>query len=207
MSDPLNRKPWPMKWVILAIIACVIPYTWITLKYRKPGPAYQPYEDSKQRANVIRLLDAGYQRITVHAERPADPEQLVRRMHTLAEVTAAPGGLTQELEDTLVEVPRLPLSFGDVSAPGRTAGLMPYPVVFTCKLGDRKHQLAGAHVFLREKTLVIVPQFEAISGELSARSMESPVAITIPGGTLKEGRHTVLLAGSEESRQWTVDVP
>ncbi|MET0263834.1 MAG: hypothetical protein ABW223_13100 [Rariglobus sp.] len=206
MPDPLNRKPWPMKWVAVAILACIIPYTWITVKYRKPTPAYQPYEDSKQRANVIRLLEAGFNRITVDAERPADPQNLINSMSTLAEISDAPAGLAEGLDKTLVEVPQLPLSFSSVSAPRETAGLLPYPIVFTCTLGDQKHQLGGAQVFIRGETLVIVPQFEPLDGDLTARSKESPVAITLPGGTLKPGRHTLVICGSERSRQWTVEV-
>lgn len=195
-----------MRWVVLAIVACVIPYTWITIAYRKPTPAYQPYEDSKQRANVLRLLEAGYQRIDAAVERPADPEVNISRMAALAEIASAPGGLTRELSETLVEVPRLPVSFSEVSASREHAGMLPYPIVFVCKLADRKHQLGGAHVFVKERALVIVPQFEPLSEELSTRSTEAPVMITVPGGALKPGAYTVLLAGETESRQWTLEV-
>src|SRR5262245_25725972 len=66
MSAARNqRQPWPMKWVVVAILLLIVPYTIITLKYRKAGPAYEPYEDLKNRANVSRLLAAGYQRIPI----------------------------------------------------------------------------------------------------------------------------------------------
>lgn len=206
MPDPFNRKPWPMKWVAAAILACVVPYTWLTIAYRKPGPSYQPYEDSKQRANVTRLLDAGYQRITVEAERPADPQPMIDAMRALADIAPAPGGLSGGLETTLVEVPPLPRSFSSVSAPRETASLLPYPIVFTCTLADQKHQLGGALVFVRGRSVVIIPSFEPLDGDLTARSKESPVRIVIPGGSLKSGTHTVWLAGGEQSRQWTLDV-
>src|SRR5690606_30268310 len=104
---PAARKPWPMKWVVVAILACVIPYTWITLRYRKPGPAFQPYEDSKNRANVIRLLDAGYRRMTVSALRPADPARSAPPGPAAA-VASLPGGLPMRLSETLVEIPLMP---------------------------------------------------------------------------------------------------
>ena len=195
-----------MKWVFLVILGCIIPYTVITLKYRKTAPAFEPYEDSKQRANVMRLLDAGYQRINVSAERPADPQLLVRSLTRLATVTNAAAGLTAGLEATLVEPPQLPLSFGSVTASGETTPLLPYPIVFTCTTADQKHQLGGAQVFVRGSSVVIVPQFEPISGELTARSKESAVVVTLPGGALKTGHYTVHLAGSQQSRQWQVEV-
>lgn len=206
MSDPLNRKPWPMKWVALAILACLVPYTILTVKYRKTTPAYQPYEDSKKRANVLRLLDAGYQRLTVQASRPAEPQDLVRAMTSLADPVEAPGGLTEELKTTLVEMPELPASFSSVSAPREIAALLPYPIVFTCAIDDQKHQLAGAEVFLKDATVVIVASLEPLDGNLKARTKESPVAITLPGGALKSGTYTVLLAGATHSRQWTLTV-
>ncbi len=195
-----------MKWVALAIIACVIPYTWITVKYRKDAPAYQPYEDSKERANVMRLLEAGYQRIRVSAERPADPQQAIQRMTAPVTASPAPGGIPQILADTLVETPTLPLTFSSVSAPGETDPLLPYPIAFASKLEDGKQQVGGAHVFLRDESLVIIPQLERLDNNLSARAKENPVVITIPGGLLKTGRYTVLLAGSEQSQQWIVEV-
>jgi hypothetical protein len=206
MSDPLNRKPWPMKWVVVAIIACLVPYTWLTLHYRKAEPSFQPYEDSKQRANVLRLLDSGYQRISVDAARPADPQELIRSLHGLAVISDAPAGVTEGLDVALVESPLLPVSYGTISASAETASLLPYPIVFTCKLDDQKHQLGGAYIFLRGETVVLVPQFEPLGGELTARSKESPVAVTIPGGALKTGRYTVRLAGRDQSKQWTLTV-
>jgi hypothetical protein len=195
-----------MKWVVVAILALLIPYTWLTLAYRKPGPSFQPYEDSKQRANVMRLLEAGYQRINATAERPADPQLHLAQMHALASVTDVPGGLTEGLAATLVEVPQLPLSFKTVSAPREAAAMLPYPILFTCTLGDQKHQLSGAQVFVRGESVAIVPQFEPLDGDLTARSKESPVVITLPGGALKTGRYTLHLAGSAQSKQWTVEV-
>lgn len=206
MSNALNRKPWPMKWVALAIVACIVPYTWITLHYRKAGPAFQPYEDSKQRANVLRLLDAGYQRITVNADRPADPQELVRSIRNPADTTDAPGGLSEALKVTLVEAPQLPLSFGKTIAARESASLLPYPIFFTCSLGDQKHQLGGAQVFVRGESVVIVPQFEPLDGALTARSKESAVAITLPAGALKPGRYSVLLAGDHASRAWKLEM-
>jgi hypothetical protein len=195
-----------MKWVFLVILACIIPYTVITIKYRKETPAFEPYADSKERANAMRLLDAGYQRIKVSAVRPADPQLLFSTLTRPAIVTDVAAGLTEGLAATLVEIPQLPLSFGAVTASSETTSLQPYVIVFTYKLADQKHQLGGAEVFLRGGSVEIVAQHERLSGELTARSKESTVVITLPGGALKNGRYTFHLAGSQHSRQWQVEV-
>src|SRR5688572_3099360 len=98
MSAP-NQRPWSMKWIVIIIVLIIGPYTYLTLRYRKPGPAFQPYDDLKKRANVSRLLEAGYRRISITAQRPADGA----RARGGAEVTTAAGGLPPELRSTLVE--------------------------------------------------------------------------------------------------------
>lgn len=206
MSDPLNRKPWSMKWVVLAIIACVIPYTWITIAYRKPNPAFQPYEDSKQRANVLRLLEAGYQRIQLPVTAPAGPKPDEAVGKPGAEVVSVAGGLTEDLSRTLVETPPLPLSFTSVVAARETSPALPYSIAFACVPGEQKHPLSGAQVFIKELEVVIVPSF-ASSADPSTLVSGGPVLLTLPAGTFKApGRHTVLLVGTTESRQWTIDV-
>ena len=39
-----------MKWVVVAIVVCIVPYTFLTLKYRKTEAPNRPYEDNKKRA-------------------------------------------------------------------------------------------------------------------------------------------------------------
>ena len=65
-----------MKWVVLVIILSIGVYTVLTLRYRRPERAFQPYQDLRDRANTHRLLDAGFQRITLTAELPADPQSV-----------------------------------------------------------------------------------------------------------------------------------
>ena len=93
-----------MKWIVLAILLCIIPYTYVTLHYRKTAPAFQPYEDMKNRANVMRLLNAGYRRIALPAEVPAD----ALKDQSSATIQNVAGGLPAELKSTLAEPPALP---------------------------------------------------------------------------------------------------
>ncbi len=195
-----------MKWIVIAIIALVVPYTYLTLHFRKPGPAYRPYEALKERANVERLLAAGYQRINTLAERPSDPQSIVKTIGASATITDAPGGLPAGLAATLVEIPLLPRAVQSVSAPRESTLLLPYTILFNCTLANQKEQLGGSQMFIHGNTLVIIPQFEPIAGNLIARTNESIVTITVPAGTLKTGCYTVVLAASQHSKQWTVNV-
>jgi len=197
-----DRRPWPMKWIVLSIIVVLVPYTFLTLSYRKPGPAYRPYQDAQERANVVRLLSAGYQRITVAAQRPADSP----RAATAAPTTAVLGGLPSELVATLVQKPLLPPEIHAVTAAPSVSALQPYAIQFTCTLPDNKQQLAGAELYVKDAEIVITPDFELLTGGLLARSRESDILLTVPAGALKPGTYRVTLAGQHSSRAWSVQV-
>ena len=197
-----DRRPWPMKWIVLTIIVVLVPYTFLTLYYRKPGPAYRPYQDAQERANVVRLLSAGYQRITVAAQRPADSP----RAAAAAPTTAVLGGLPSELVATLVQKPLLPPEIHAVTAAPSVSALQPYAIQFTCTLPDNKQQLAGAELYVKDAEIVITPDFALLTGGLLARSRESVILLTVPAGALKPGTYRVTLAGQHSSRAWSVQV-
>jgi hypothetical protein len=197
-----HRQPWPMKWIVLAILLFIVPYTFLTLHYRKPGPAYRPYEDMKNRANTARLLSAGYQRVTLPARRPADSDVLV----SSAPMNAARGGLPEELRTTLVAPPTLPADIVRVSAGPTASARMPYPIQFTCTTPDDKQQLAGAELYLKDDQIIITPDFELLTGGLLTRTRETLILLTVPPATLKPGRYQVTLAGRNSSRSWTLQV-
>src|ERR1022692_1867847 len=98
-----DRSPWPMRWIVLAIVLFVPVYTWLTLHYRRPGPAFRPYQDMRDRADVVRLLKAGYKRVAIDARPPSEPIP-----ETGVAASPAPGSLPPELRKTLVESPLLP---------------------------------------------------------------------------------------------------
>jgi hypothetical protein len=202
MSAASSRKPWPMKWVVLAIVVLIVPYTYLTLHYRKPGPAFRPYEDNKNRATTVRLLSAGYQRVTLGLQRPADPA----RGRASAEIAAAAGGVPAGLGAVLIDQPLLPVSIDTVSAAGTTGAAQPYPIQFTCTLADNKAQLADGLLYHRGSELIVVPALEQLDNGLLARTRDSTSVVTIPAGTLKPGNYTVTLIGARASRRWTLQV-
>jgi hypothetical protein len=189
-----------MKWVILVIAVCLGGYTFLTLHYRKQGPAFRPYEDIQKRANVVRLLSAGYQRIPITADRPADGN----RTHGGATISPAPGGLPAELRSTLVITPLLPTEILELTAAPRATAAQPYALQFTCSLPNDKQQLHGADLYVHGDRLVLVPTFEYMGGDLLTRSRAAAVLITIPGGTLKAGDYQVTLVAERASKTWAL---
>lgn len=203
------RKPWPLRWIVASILLFIVPYTYVNIKYRKPDKAFEPYADMKEQANVKRLTDAGYHRATVRAERPfpaLPARDLLPAGAAPARPAAAPGGLPAPLDTTLVEIPRLPAAYADLVAPASVAAEADARLQFTARLdGDHEH-LGGAQVFVRENTIVVVPTFESVPGELRARSRESAVLLTLPGRFLKPGDYEVTLAGARDSLRWSLQV-
>lgn len=191
-----------MKWVVLAIIAIIVPYTIITLVYRKPGPAFQPYEDMKNRANVKRLLDAGYQRVPITAQRPADPSK--PKGGTPA--PAAAGGLPEDLRTTLVEPLLLPSEILSATAAPSIGAQQIYLIHLTAALPAENQQLAGADIYVRGDTVVITPTLERVGGGLVARSQQTVALLTVPAGVLKPGRYMVTVVGERTSRVWPLEV-
>ena len=191
-----------MKWVALVIVVSLAGYTYVTLSYRKTNPAFRPYQDTKDRAGVMRLLSAGFQRVVLPAQRPADPAALPGG----ATVSAGPGGLPAELLSSLLDNPLLPETIDQVTASPRISAVLAYPIHFTCSLADQKRQLAGAELYIRDGAITIVPTFERLDGDLIARSRDNVVLVTIPAGTLKPGSFVATLVGERTSRTWTVQV-
>ncbi|MDB6168198.1 MAG: hypothetical protein JWM88_1062 [Verrucomicrobia bacterium] len=197
-----RRQPWPMKWIVLVIVLGIGAYTYLTLHYRKPGPAFRPYADLKDRANTRRLLSAGYQRIALDADLPTDSSAQA----PAAAVAAADAGLPPSLQSSLVDMPTLPAEIISVSAAGSASSMFAYPISFKCTLPDNRLQLAGAALYVRGDEIVVAPDFDRLAGGLLSRTRESLVRVTVPAGTLKPGSYRVTLVGAHASRAWSLQV-
>jgi hypothetical protein len=196
-----------MRWIVASILLFIVPYTYVNLKFRKEGKAFEPYADMKAQANVKRLLDAGYTRVTIRAERPypaLSAAEVVPADRSRARAEPAPAGLPSPLNTTLVETPRLPADYGELLAAGELASGDTLRLQFTARHESEREQLGGAEVFVRADGVVIVPVFEPVPGDLRARARECTVLLTLPAGLLAPGAHQFTLAGSRESLGWSV---
>ena len=196
-----------MKWVVIAILAIIVPYTYLTFRSRKPGPAFRPYEDTKNRAITGRLLSAGYQRVTLEVRSPSDaPSAAAPTPGAPATTSTLPGGLEENLKDALIDAPLLPVSINRVLAAASARAGQPYVIQFTCSLPNQKAQLSDAQLYRKDDAFIIVPAFEQLAGGLQSRTAESTVVLTVPASLLLPGRYTISLAGSRTSRKWTLQV-
>jgi len=197
-----------MKWVALATLLGLAGYTYVTLHFRKDTRSSEPYADAKERFTVHRLREAGYSRVMVHAERPADPAHtLAGLLRPLAEIHDAPAGLPAGLAETFPEPPKLPSSFHDVAAPAAHTAMLPYFVQYTCQLPDNREVLGETRVYVKEHDIAIVTDFDEIDGELLARTADATVLLQLPAGIFHSGENfDVLLIGKTGSKRWSLQV-
>lgn len=191
-------KPWPMKWIVIAIIVCIVPYTWITLRHRKPGPAYLPYADNKARAEVLRLLDAGYRRF-MQPVAPADANASLEAVP--AGVSEQPGGMPPFLEEVLLDPLALPASVKLVGARTGSSLSEPLRIAF---LVEASVPVAQAAIFVRNEDVTLAPVLSGTASH-SAEKTQSPVmVIELPAGTLGPGTYRFTLLSEQTNLSWPV---
>jgi hypothetical protein len=191
-----------MKWIVIAILIFVPIYTYLTVHFRRSGRVYEPYAEARDRAMIERLLAAGYRRVTISATRPTEPMLASAR----APIEAAPGGLPADLATALTAAPLPPARVTHIIAARETSTAQPYIVDFTATLPDEKEELLDAQIYVREGTLVLVPNFERVPGGLLVRSPETEVRLTVPAGILPPGHYRLTLVATQESLTWILFV-
>lgn len=192
-----------MKWIVVAIIACIVPYTWLTLAYRKENPAHQPYQDNKDRAQVMRLLGSGFNRYDVSLELLVDPA--VPPINS-AETQLLDGGLPPLLRDLLIDQPTLPERLPFVSAPDSSLAGAPYVLTFACTQPEHDERPATATLYHRQDELVLVIDYEQLPDRLRTRELDATAQVSIPANTLTPGTYQISLLGARESRRWTFEL-
>jgi hypothetical protein len=193
----MSRQLWPMKWIVLAMIGFIVPYTYLTLRFRKPA-SFQPYEDARERAHIAR---AGYTRISLFVHRPADGETA----GTLG-IAAAPGGVPADLLTSLIDSPLLPVEIGAVAAGSSCTNGINYPIRFTCTAPAGRLDLASAHLYHKGQELYILVGFAPVADGLVPRHLSDTVEVEVPSAQLDPGSYHFTLVGSRGSKAWTVQV-
>jgi hypothetical protein len=197
-----------MRWVVLAILLCIVPYTVITLAWRKPGRAYEPYADGLNRATTSRLLDAGYARFTV----PVSDGSLWAAQPGRATIAPAPAGIPVDLATALIEQPVLPdaIDASQVSAAEThefgSEGPLTYHIQFLCPLPSDGITVAAADIYRREQAIIIVPVFGPEGENVQVNNGRSSVMLQLPRQILPPGTYTITIAGRTGGATWSVQV-
>lgn len=197
-------KPWPLKWVVLAIVVSLALYTFITLSYRKPGPPYRPYQDAQDRATTTRLLAGGWSRIPVTLSRPVE---LAALPGGPAAVTRGGTGLGAEFDAAFAEKPPLLAAVGRVVAPAEITRGQEYRAHFRGTLADQHTQLGGVALYRRGHELVLIPTTERLPDQgLLSRWTETAYQLSFPTESLPPGRYQARLTAQGAAAAWSFSV-
>jgi hypothetical protein len=202
-----------MKWVVLFIVVALPLYTLVMLRYRKPpGQSHQPYQEARERIGIARVEAAGYTRIESSAIRPADVGRARTGLDTPSAVAREiSGGLPAELAESFAKfaeiAPRLPDSFGEVTAPAVLTPPYPCQILYTCRLPTQSDLLGDIRVYIKDDRLAIITDHEPIPRELLSRSRDATVLLSIEAPVFTAGRtYEITLVGAQASKCWTMSV-
>ena len=197
-------KPWPMKWIVVAIVIFMIGYTAVNFWFRKPGRAYRPYQDAQDRATVARLLAAGWQKMPVNTRRPVEKPAAD---DAPAAITRDFPGLGTELHDKFAEKPRLLATIDRVTAPTAVSHGEDYTLYFTASLSDLKAQMGELTLYRHGNELVLVPTLENLPGkELMSRWNDSSYSATFSTASLSPGRYSARIVAQGPAVAWSFTV-
>ena len=204
MTARPTSKPWPMKWVVVAIVVFVVGYTVVNLLFRKPGRAYRPYQDANDRATTARLLAAGWQKMPVDERRPVEKPALDEAP---AAITRAAVGLGADLAPQFAEKPSLLASVDRVVAPAAVTHGSPYTIYLTATLPTQKAQVGNVTLYRKGNEFVVLPSTEALPGkELLSRWSDSTYCVNIPTANLAPGRYEVRIVAQGPAAAWSFTV-
>jgi hypothetical protein len=176
-------------------------YTAVNLLYRKPGPAYRPYQDAQDRATTARLLAAGWHKLPVRFHRPVEKPALDGEAAT---VKRAAAGLGPDLTPQFAEAPKLLASIDRVLAPVSVAHGADCTAFVTASLGDPHAQLGEFSLYRKGHELVLVPVVESLPGrELMSRWSDSTYLVTFPTASLPPGRYEVRVVANGPAAAWS----
>jgi hypothetical protein len=193
-----------MKWIVLAIAVFIAGYTVVNIKFRKPGPAFRPYQDMNDRATTARLLAAGWQKMPVDTRRPVEKPAAD---DTPAAVTRDAAGLGADLESKFAERPKLLATIDRVVSPGSVTHGSDYSAYFTASLPELKAQVGEVTLYRKGNELVLVPSTEPLPGkELMSRWNDSTYWLSFSTANLPPGRYQMRIVAQGPAAAWSFTV-
>jgi hypothetical protein len=192
----------PLRWVVAAIVVFIVAYTFLRLHFSKHGRPFEPYHDIGERVAARRLVERGYERVSVEIERPAEILPESRFSPATDDIGSALGGLPPELEGALAPKPALPDQITGVSAPREIATGATYALQFICAQPDYRTQVESVILVRKGTQVFLLPDFPRLSGQLLARSKETVILAHIPTQDFSPGEYTVTLCGRQSSKTW-----
>ena len=189
-----------MKWIVAAIVVFVVGYTLVNFYFRKPGPAYRPYQDAQDRATTARLVAAGWQKIAVDIRRPVENPSAAA---TPAAISRDYIGVGADLDEKFAEKPKLLATIDKVVSPSAVEHDKDYSLYFTGSLTDLKAQVGDLTLYRKGNQLVLIPSIEPLPGhDLMSRWTDSNYWVNFPTTNLPPGRYEMRIVANGPAAVW-----
>ena len=202
MSTRPTPPTIPMKWIVGSIIAFILLYTVVNLRYRKPAPPHQPYQELVKRTTAARLAAGGWRQLPVETQRPVEKPPL-----SVVAVRRGPAGLGPGLDECFVEKPALLATIDHATAPAEVARGEACRVDFTGSVPDQQLQLGEVQVYQHGSELVLLPLTEHLPGtRLLSRWPDANYRASFATDTLVPGRYQVRVVAHGAALTWTLEV-
>ncbi|BET67450.1 hypothetical protein ASA1KI_23680 [Opitutales bacterium ASA1] len=208
-----TRRPWPMTWIVVAIVGYIATYTFINVSYRKPEGGHEPWAEAEARAEAVKqegLLDWTRLRTTV-AIAPADSPPVVETSASVSR-TPTPGALEKALPIELVLViPARPeLAPAPIRLVASTAVSAEAPLRLRVAFaGTAPVGLGELYAFTKDRELHLFLQDETRPARDVAPLSLAPgveAHLDVPAGTLEAGSWQGILYCADSTLRWNFTV-
>lgn len=210
-STPPARKPWPMKWIVLAIVVYIAGYTFINIAYRKPaGSAHEPYAEAQQRSlRTVQTTMSGWTRVACTLAGDA----AAVRPGGSATITEAPlparldKHLPQDLPPIMPGAPALHPASLALQAPAAQAAGEALRVRLEFPGGAAVPAFGEVLAYFKDRHLYLFIQDEShVAPDSQPTPALSPLALVLPPATLTPGTWQASAFTATQAFSWSFTV-
>jgi len=198
MTEPEQneRRPWPMTWVVVAIVAFITLYTMINVVFRKEEAPHKPYEEAQERQSRYFDFDMNGWKWLEAVPTTAAPraEEIQALTISSREVT---GRLDQDMPmDLVTAIPKRPDLVGSIESIEATRA-MDRSIKITLIRAPDDASPVKLEAFLKDGQVVI------LAVEDKEESAENQFSLELTEDLFTPGDYSVSLYSDPTVYEWT----
>jgi hypothetical protein len=207
---PREKKPWPMKWIVLVIAVYIAGYTFINIAYRKPaGSAHEPAAEARERSlRTVQTTMNGWSRVACELA-----EMVPSSDAEPAAVAAKPlpkpldRNLPPDLPMIMPGEPALHPAEITVTARGRVSASAPLRVRLDFPGGAAVPAFGEVLAYFKDRHLYLFIQDQRhVAPDSQPTPAASPLHLVLPPATLTAGTWQASAFTASQAFEWTFTV-
>lgn len=198
-----EKKPWPISWVILSILAFMIFYTLIMAFFRKQQDPFFPFEEAQSSQMAPLLKSEGWE-IFTGAMLTGSFRENPRFVFSPREGIELQSTEASALVEVTLDDPHIPLLLDSVIAPTSIRADEPYQAELHWVPTDPFEHPARLYFFTRDDNIIILPPHGR--GRQTAEATETPTYLFIPPEHLAPGTYFFHFYSEGSFSSWELTV-